>query len=358
MNRLTVRLVVSHAVVALIGAVATFLIVRQLAPTLFDQSMRQSGMMGRGAGGELRTQFADAVDTALLVGALVGALAAALVGTAAAYQLLRPLADLQRAARGLAAGRYDVPLTRPRELELAELTDDMNTLGRALADTEHRRVRLLGEVAHEMRTPLTVVDGYVEGMIDGVIEPSTDRLGQVADELRRMRRLVDDLSLLSRAEEGRLELHPTPLDLGEVVAAAAERLRAQVEDAGLALAVDCSGGLGLTGDADRLAQVVTNLVGNAVRATPEGGRVSVSCRREAGDAVVSVTDTGEGLSSGDLELVFERFYRVPGARAGSGTGIGLPIAQGIVAAHGGTLTADSAGAGTGATFTVRLPLAR
>ncbi|MEZ5095290.1 MAG: HAMP domain-containing sensor histidine kinase [Nocardioides sp.] len=247
-------------------------------------------------------------------------------------------------------------MPRPRELELAELTDDMNTLGRALADTEARRVRLLGEVAHELRTPLTVADGYVEGMIDGVVEPSTQRLGQVAEELRRMRRLADDLSLLSRAEEGRLGLHLAPLDLAVVAGAAAERLRPQAEDAGLDLEVDRpTDPLPLTGDADRLAQVVTNLVGNAVRATPPGGRISVACGRDGGD-LLTVSDTGEGLTQGDLALVFERFYRVPGARAGAGTGIGLPIARGIVAAHGGTLTATSAGRGLGATFTVRLPL--
>ena len=262
----------------------------------------------------------------------------------------------------MAKGRYDVPVPLPREAELADLAADVNTLGRALAETEARRVRLLGEVAHEMRTPLTVIDGYVEGMIDGILPATPTELGQVSDEVRRLRRLSEDLTALSRAEEGRLSLSAREIDLGEVVAGAAERLRPQVEDAGLTLVVDPGPvRLGLVADPDRIAQVVTNLIGNALRATDPGGSVTLACRREGDDAVVRVTDTGVGLDAADLERVFERFYRAPGRRADShdtGSGIGLTIARGIVRAHEGDLVAESAGRGRGATFTIRLPLPR
>ncbi len=365
MNRLTVRLVLSHLLVAVLGLAATFLIVRQLAPTLFDRMQMGEGMgmgmgPGQGQGLLLRQQFADAVDQALVVGALVGGLAAAVFGAFAAYRLIRPLGTVRAATRQLAAGRYAVPVPVPHERELAELATDVNTLGRALAETETRRVRLLGEVAHEMRTPLTVIEGYVEGMIDGVLPTSSDGLGQIGAEVQRLRRLSDDLSALSRAEEGRLALEPERADLGPVVAAAAERLRAQAEDGGQTLRVEpASGPLPVVVDTDRIAQVVTNLVGNALRATPPGGTVIVSCRAEHGAALVAVSDTGEGLASEDLERVFERFYRVPDRRSAgqdSGSGIGLTIARGIVRAHGGDLVAQSAGKGQGAVFTARLPL--
>jgi histidine kinase len=367
MNRLSVRLVISHLLVAFLGLSATYLIVRQLAPTLFDRmQLAPGGGMGPGMGpgqgqqGALRQQVADAVDQALLVGALVGGVAAAAFGALAAYRLVRPLSTVRAATKEMARGRYAVPVPVPHERELAELAADVNTLGQALADTESRRTRLLGEVAHEMRTPLTVIEGYVEGMIDGVIPASAAELGQVVAEVRRLERLSQDLSSLSRAEEGRLGLAMAEVDLAAVVAAAAERLRPQADDGGQRLAIEAVGvALPVLADADRVAQVVTNLVGNALRATPAGGEVTVRCRRDRHDAVVAVTDTGEGLAEEDLERVFERFYRVPGRRStghDSGSGIGLSIARGIVRAHGGELAATSPGRERGATFTARFPL--
>ncbi len=366
MRRLSVRLVLSHLLVALIGALATFLVVRQLAPTLFDEGVRhaQGGRgpgQGLGANAGLRDQFATAVDQALLVGALIGAAVAAAFGILYAVRLIHSLGRLRKATRRIADGDYQTPVPLPAEAELAELAADVNSLGKALAETESRRMRLLGEVAHEMRTPLTVIDGYVEGMIDGVLPADTTSLGQVGDESRRLRRLADDLSALSRAEEGRLALKLTEADLRTVAMAAAERLRPQAQDAGLKLAVD--GGpnpLPAVVDADRIAQVITNLIGNAIRATPAGGTVELRCAGGDGQAELKVRDTGEGLASADLARVFERFYRVPGrlsAGTETGTGIGLTISRGIIAAHGGTVEATSPGPGKGATFTVRLPLA-
>lgn len=364
MNRLVTRLVISHVLVALIGAAATYLIVRQIAPPLFDENMRMSGtgtMHGPGQGtGSFRTQFADAVNQALVIGALVGALAAALFGVVAARRLIRPLGTVRAATREMAKGRYDVPVPVPHERELAELAADVNTLGHGLADTEARRVRLLSEVGHEMRTPLTVIDGYVEGMIDGVLPVTPEQLGRVSEEVRRLSRLSEDLSTLSRAEEGRLGLSREQVDLSTVVRAAAERLRPQAEDAGIALTVSVGQEELLARvDPDRIAQVVTNLIGNSIRATPAGGELRVSCTGEDGQAVIEVSDTGEGLAEVELERVFERFYRVPVRRVAehdTGSGIGLTIARGIMREHGGDLKASSAGPGGGATFTARLPL--
>lgn len=362
MNRLAARLVLSHVLVAVLGGLATFLVVRLLTPELFDRMMGAGGpMMGQGRGGSLRGQVADAVTQALLVGILVGIAAATVFGIFAAQRLVRPLRQLGDTTREIAAGRYDVHVARPREHELALLADDVNTLGHTLADTESRRVRLLSELAHEMRTPLTVIEGSVEGMIDGVLPTGPERLGLVSDEVRRLRRLADDLSALSRTEEGRLGLVLGTADLRAVVADAVERLRPQADDAGVALRVQAPAvPVPVAVDADRFAQVVTNLLGNALRATQPGGSIEVRVVAEGSLASVAVADTGEGLAPEDVERVFERFYRVPDRRRGggdTGSGIGLTIALGIVRAHGGTLDAQSPGRGRGATFTARLPLA-
>lgn len=361
MNRLVVRLVLSHLLVVLLGAFATFVIVRTLAPALFDNLMQQSGMgMGRGPGGTLRQQMADAVTQALLVGALVATLAAAAFGTFAAHRLIKPLRAMGAATRAMARGRYAVPVPVPREAELAELATDVNTLGHALAESESRRVRLIGDVAHEMRTPLTVIEGYVEGMIDGLLPATAMELGQVGNEVRRLRRLAEDLSALSRAEEGRSAVLPRRVDLRAVVSAAAERLRPQARDADVALEISLDAApVMVLADPDRFAQIVTNLVGNAIRATAPGGRIEVRVTASARRALCEVQDTGEGLAVADLEAVFERFYRVPGRRdaTGGGSGIGLTIARELVRSHGGELTVSSPGRGQGATFTASLPMA-
>ncbi len=367
MRRLVVRLVLSHIVVAVLGGLTTFVLVRTLAPQLFDRELQMMQGMGAGMGRglSLKTQFASAVTEALLIGVTVGLVTAAAFGAFAAYRLTRPLAALGVATRSIANGRYavDVPTAGTRELD--DLAGDVRTLAASLRDTEARRTRLLGEVAHEMRTPLTVIDGNLEGMVDGVVPRTPEALAALAAETRRLHRLADDLSSLSRAEEGRLVMATRRVDLCEVVSAAAERLRPQAADAEIALTIDpTSAPVLVDADADRIAQVATNLVGNALRATPAGGSVTVRVAADGPYAVATVTDTGEGIAPDDLDRVFERFYRVPGRRrpagqgAGDGgSGIGLTIARRIAEAHGGTLTAASPGLGAGARFTVTLPLA-
>lgn len=357
---LKVRLVVSHILVAVICGASTFVVVRWLAPALFDKSIRhlgRAGGQGRGRGQALRDQFAAAVDQSLLIGTTVGIIAAAAFGIFIAYRVIKPLGTIRGATRELAGGRYDKLVPVPREPELGDLARDVNVLAESLSQTETRRVRLLGEVAHELRTPLTVIDGYVEAIIDGVLPPSADNLAQIVEETRRLRRLTEDLSALSRSEEGRLELELKPCDLRRIVETATERLRPQAEDAGITLDVSLSQAPVVVLVApDRIAQVVTNLVGNALRATAAGGRISVATDRDNAHARVTVTDTGVGIAPEDVERIFERFYRV-GSRAGeSGSGIGLTLSRGIARAHEGNITATSPGPGQGSQFVMRLPL--
>lgn len=361
MTRLTTRLVLSHLAVVLIAVVVTFVVVRQLAPTMFANQMHgmgQGSMNGAGQG-SLRREFVAAVDQSLMIGAVVGAIAAAFVGVFAAVRLVRPIEALRASARAMAAGQYRAPVPHPAERELADLARDLACLGQTLAQTETRRVALLGEVAHEMRTPLTVIDGYVEGMIDGVLPTTAAELSQVSAEVRRLRRLAEDLSSLSRADEGRLRTVRVDVDLRRVVQEATERLRAQVEERGVRLEIVADADpVFVSADPERIAQVVTNLVGNALRATPAAGVITARTGRQGGRVLVEVADTGEGLNAEDLDRIFERFYRVPGRQtvAGeSGHGIGLTISRAIATAHGGDLVAASAGPGSGARFTLALP---
>ena len=367
MNRLAVRFTLSHLLVALAGGLVTFGLVFWLAPAMFEE---QLGLgpggpgPGQGAGGggpaygqALRASFRAAVTNALLTGTLAGAALAAILGVLAARQLLRPLGRVGTAVGRLARGDYDHRIPVPRERELATLVSDVNDLGGALASTEQRRLDLLGEVAHEMRTPLTVLDGYVEGMIDGVLSRDDENLSQLGVEVRRLRRLSDDLSAVSRAEEGGPPLALAPHDLDALAAGVLDRLGPQAQDAGLTLVGVVPGAGTVSLDADRTVQVLTNLVGNAIRATPPGGTITVAGSREAGRAFIRVADTGEGLAPADLERVFERFYRVPGARSVSdGSGIGLTVARAHLRAMGGDLTAASPGLGQGATFTASFVL--
>lgn len=361
MSRLRTRLIVSHLSVALVGAAATFVVVLVLTPLIFDRRMGPGGGSGAGGGQANREQLvadvAAAVTQALAVGLLVGILTAAVAGVIAAARVTRPLRKLSAATQGIAAGAYDTRVELPRDAELAALAGNVNTLGAALEATEQRRVRLIGEVAHEMRTPLTIIDGYVESMIDGVVAPEPENLAKVSAEVRRLRRLSDDFSRLSKAEEGQLALTLAPIDLARVIDGVVERLSPQADDAEIALSVGADERpCAVRADAERIGQVVTNLVGNAIRATPGGGRIDVELVSSGVDVEVRVRDTGEGLSASDLDRVFERFYRVPGRRGSdAGSGIGLTIARSIARTHGGDVTATSDGKGAGATFTLRLP---
>ena len=377
MRRLVDRMVLSHLLVAVLAGLATVLVVRFVAVERWDRATgREQGMgqgsgqgmgqggrgQGQGGGGAFRQEFLDSVDQAVWIGVVVGLVAALLLGLLAARALARPITRIGAATRRIASGDYAVTVPEPGTAELAAVAQDVNPLGRTLQETESRRTRLLGEVAHEMRTPLTVIDGYVEARIDGVVPADEAQLARLGQETRRLRRLSDDLSQLSRAEEGRLDLRLSAGDLSATVSSAASRLTPQAEDAGIALDVEGEP-VEVVHDAERIAQVVTNLVGNALRATPPEGRIEVRTGTDVRDgrwATVTVTDTGRGIAEEDLERVFERFYRMAaddGDRSAGrgGSGIGLTIARGIVRAHGGELSAASEGQGRGATFTVRLP---
>lgn len=364
-RRLRTRLFLSYAVVVASGALAMVLVGAAVTRTVYERRIGGFGLgMGRGQGRNNQagtpvdeTQLTEALDSSLWPALLAGSSAAIIVAAIVAWfvgrRLLRPLDDVRSATRRMAAGDYSARVDPPAELELAALAEDVNVLGDHLADTERRRSHLLGEVTHEMRTPLTVIGGHLEGLIDGVLEPSGETFVALADETKRLQRLVDDLTLLSRADEGTLTVDLAPVDLAELTATVVSRFRPQFEHAGVRLVHEPHAALPVSGDAQRLTQVLTNIVGNALEHTPAGGTVSIRTGRDA-VTWVDVTDTGEGVPPGEIDAIFERFHRGSTTRR-SGRGIGLTIARSLARAHGGDVTVSSPGAGLGATFRLTLP---
>ncbi len=288
--------------------------------------------------------------------AIVGSavVAASFVSRRLARRLAEPLETLGVATRRLAGGDYTVRVQDDSSAETAQLAADVNELAETLDATEKRRLELIGEVAHELRTPLTSIEGSMEALLDGVLEPSDEVFAGIAREAARLRRVAGDLSELSRTSDGlRLVLGRT--DLADVVGGVVDRLAVQAEAKGLALSFSTAlDDPIIDGDHDRLVQVATNVIGNAIRYT-DAGSIGVTLGPGDGASVeVEVVDTGRGIDPTRTEEIFDRFVRADPTQS-DGTGVGLTIARALVTAHGGTITADSAGEGTGTTVRVRLP---
>jgi signal transduction histidine kinase len=242
-------------------------------------------------------------------------------------------------------------------VELDALGHDVNHLAQTLEDTEERRARLLSDVTHELRTPLSSIDGFVEGAADGVF--TIDETHEaVTDETARLLRLVEDLSVLSKTAEHSLSLEVTSVQLSAVAATAVDQLRPQYADRSITVDVVTRSDPEVKGDERRLIQIISNLLANALGHIDEGGSVQVVVDDDGGQASVSVIDDGAGIRDEDLDRVFDRFFRGTNAEQRSGTGLGLPVARGIAEAHGGSLAASSQGPGHGATFTLSLPSAQ
>lgn len=309
-------------------------------------------VVGRG-GPHMSREEEDAVSALfplLVIGAAVGA--ASFVGWRVARRLSSPLESLGSAARQMAAGNYDVSVAPTGIDEIDELSADVQSLAVALADTEARRLRLIGDIAHELRTPLSTIEGSMEALMDGVIPATDETYAGIAREAARLRRLANDLSELSSSAEQDLLADARPVDIAEMAQHVGDLLATQADAKGLTLAVAADAPALVPGNPDRLAQVLTNLIGNAIQYT-EQGRIDVAVTATNDEVIMTVTDTGRGLDRDDLTKVFDRFYRTDSDYA-DGTGVGLTIARQIVWAHRGTLTAESPGRDRGTTFTVRL----
>jgi two-component system sensor histidine kinase BaeS len=357
---LRARLLVAFFVVvaAAIGTVGVAVLL--VGPGYFAEAMgHQPGdQMGEAMARATQIAFADSMRRALAAAAVIALVTATVVSLAVAARIARPISRLVRAARRVAGGHYAERVPDDEPGELGELASSFNEMAGSLEATERRRLQLVGDVAHELRTPLTTLDGYLEGLEDGVIEPTSETWRLLRTETGRLTRLVTDLSELWRAEARQLPLHLEPLDVAAIAKEVAERFSPLAAPRGITIEV-LAGSVLARADRDRVAQILANYVSNALRHAPDASGVEVSASEVAGRARLAVSDHGPGLAPDQLEAVFERFYRVDPARsrAAGGSGIGLSIVRALAAAMGGRAWAESAGPGAGATFLLELPIA-
>lgn len=338
------RIIAAQMLVVLVGVVTLIATADALAARTVDP--------------EFLPVFESAVTQALVVAAL----AAALVGLGAsmvlAREILRPLRQLAASSQRIADGHYDERIAMPLSDELRDVAQSFNQMAKALAQVEQQRITLIGNVAHELRTPLAGLEGYLEGILDGVLPGDPETISAMQHEVRRLRRLVDDLQHLSRVEAGQVTIQPQVFDIVALVERIAAQLRPQLIEQCLNIIVEApDGSVPAYADPDRTAQVLVNLVGNAIRYTPEDGCITLRVRSDATHVQVAVEDTGIGIPAEALPYLFERFYRVDPSRsrASGGSGIGLTIARHLARAMDGDITAFSAGIGKGSVFTLTLP---
>ncbi len=279
-----------------------------------------------------------------------------LVGFRLAGVAVGPLAELADATERMADGEPGVRVEPRGPRAARNLAVSFNTMAAGMDRARDERRALLADVTHELRTPLTVIAGSLEAMVDGVHPADEAHLAPVLAETQVMSRLLDDLRTLSLAEAGALAIHREPVDLGALAADVVALHRPAAEGAGIVLTATLPPGDPLVTSVDpvRVREILANLVANALRHTPRGGSVTVDVGETEDDALLTVTDTGEGIAADDLGRVFDRFHR----RADSGgSGLGLAIVRDLATAHGGSVEARSDGMpGLGASFRVRLPL--
>ncbi len=270
-----------------------------------------------------------------------------------------PLADVMTAADAVAEGDLSARVEERGSGDFARLARSFNRMVVELDRADQQRRNLTADVAHELRTPLHIIQGNLEGIIDGVYAPTEDHITATLDETRSLARLIEDLRTLSLAESGQLPLICESVDLYDLMADVCTSFSGQAETAGVDLALDIQSDRSLLvwGDVGRLDQVLSNLVANALRYTPHGGRIEIAAGSLDGGVWIRVADTGVGISAEDLPYIFDRFWKGDRSRTradGAGSGLGLAIARQLVHAHGGTIEASST-VGQGTAFRIELP---
>ncbi len=351
-----------------------------------SSTLPASGTNTSGANTSSAERYLDAVGQATWIAGGLAVLVAVLLGFILSRRITLPLRGLTLAAGRVASGDFSGRVEVRSKDELASLAAAFNTMAESLAKAEEQRRRLFSDIAHELKTPIAVIQGNLEAIADGVADPTPERIASLQEETALLTRLVTDLRDLSLAESGQLKLHPQPADLGELVGGAVAGVLTQAEERGVEVAASAEEGLPtVLADPDRVGQILRNLIANALRYTPSGGTVTVSASSYQPSAIstqhpaphvqhaeprtqnsasgasfvrVSVSDTGSGIPPEDLPHIFDRFYRVDRSRsrASGGTGLGLAVVKQLVEAHGGRVWAESE-LGRGAVFHFTLPAA-
>lgn len=356
------RLLTAQALV-LIASIATAAAVAAIVgPPLFHEHLLETGHTEDSPELEhIEMAYREANLVALGFAVLVAIACSLAVSWYLARRIQEPLSDLAEAAEDMASGHYSVRLpSTGAGPELDAVTTAFNTMAEQLEHTEDTRRRLLSDLGHELRTPLSTVRAYLESIDDGVRSWDRDTRDVLHDQVARLNMLADDVADVSAAEEGRIALHPERIDVRELLKAAKSATQDAYARAGVSLVSTCPQSpavITIHADARRIGQVLTNLLDNALRHSHIGQTVNLSAQLSDSRVEISVVDEGEGISAEQLPHVFERFYRGDSARhrAGHGSGIGLTISKAIVEAHDGRIRVESPGVGRGTRVTFVLP---
>ena len=354
------RLLVAQSLVLAAGAATTWMVATFVGPPLFRHHLRMAGVAHESNEqfhAEQAYHYATAISISVAVG--VAALTALVVSAYFSRRLQRSVAEVSSAATAVAEGHYGIRVSPPSLGEdFANLSRAFNEMAHRLESVETTRRQLLGDLAHEIRTPVSVLEAYMEAVEDGVKTLDSETIAMLRDQTRRLVIFGEDLAALAEAEEARATITREWVDPAAVIArtthAAADRYAAKR----VSLATPEGSLPPIWADPHRLGQVLANLLDNALRHTPPGGTVKVSTVADRDELTITVADSGEGIDAAHLPHVFDRFYRADTARGRDrgGAGIGLAIAKALTEAHGGRITAHSQGWGTGSAFTVVLPI--
>ena len=365
------RIIAGHMLVVIVGVLALALVSELLILRVSPENIRDylTPLTNTQTPAEIdaitanlvETFYRDALFRALLIAAASAIVAGLLTSLFLAREILRPLTQFANSSRRIAQGRYSERVAVPTSTELATVATNFNQMAEALEHVEQTRVALISNVMHELRTPLTGLEGYLEGLMDGLFTNEPETFVQMSHEVRRLKRLVNDLQALSQVEAGQISLHLEKFDLLPVV----ERVTAQLKPQAVAQCLQLTEiytqpEISVRADIDRTVQILVNMLGNAIRYTLENGCITVTVSQEGHTARVEVQDDGLGIPAEALPYIFERFYRVDRSRSRSsgGSGIGLTISRHLAWAMGGDLIAASPGENQGSTFTFTLPLAK
>jgi signal transduction histidine kinase len=341
-NRLLWKLLAINLPVIGIVILVVWVAVDVLAADYFMELMKRYNIEPS----DTHEMFVDSVHSYLIDASIVAAVLAALLSFLLTRTVLRPLSQMTDVTQRIASGDYSARVEVRSTDEVGRLGLAFNRMADSLEKVETLRRTMVVDLAHELRTPLTSLRGYLEAMDDGVVEPSTETLRILQDEIMRLVRLVENLNQLTKADAAKAYLQRQQVDLGVLIAQAIELDRFQFGSRGIDVETAMPNApIEVNGDRDKLLQVLRNLTQNAWQYTPQGGRLRVDVEAEADQVTVSFTNRCHGIAEGDLPLIFERFYRVEKSRSreSGGAGIGLAIVKELVEAHGGTVGAALAG---------------
>lgn len=312
--------------------------------------------------GTALAEFGSALATPLVQSAVIGLVVAVLMATVISRTIARPLQRVAEAAGYIGRGHYDqaVPLEGPPEVR--EVAEAFNRMSAEVRDTQQAQRDFMANVSHDLKTPLTSIQGYSQAIIDGTAKDTGRAAEIIYEEAGRLTRMVAELTELARLQAGGIKMRADSVDIGLLISSIIERLKVVAARKNITIYTDTQDGLTVSGDGDRLAQVFTNLLSNALKYTPAEGKIWVSTSLDTHDGQrpgveIRVRDNGIGIPVDELPRIFERFYQVDKARGPQrGTGLGLAIAREILLAHSGSIRVESRGEGYGTTFIVSLPL--